>query len=61
MRMYENTKQLQLRLIEEVKEWNTKPAKRVNIVSLKMVRKSSMLYKERKITSPVDAYNLLKP
>ncbi|WNS77660.1 JAB domain-containing protein [Bacillus sp. DTU_2020_1000418_1_SI_GHA_SEK_038] len=36
------------------------PAKRVNIVSLKMVRESSLLYKDRKIKSPEDAYQLLK-
>ncbi|MED4270707.1 JAB domain-containing protein [Geobacillus stearothermophilus] len=37
------------------------PAKRVNIVSLKLVRESSVLYKERQIKSPEDAYKLLKP
>ncbi|KDE45991.1 DNA repair protein RadC [Geobacillus sp. CAMR12739] len=37
------------------------PAKRVNIVSLKLVRESSVLYKERHVKSPEDAYKLLKP
>ncbi|MCL9971683.1 DNA repair protein RadC [Anoxybacillus kestanbolensis] len=37
------------------------PAKRVNIVSLKLVRESSVLYKERQVKSPEDAYKLLKP
>ncbi|MEK6455901.1 JAB domain-containing protein [Caldifermentibacillus hisashii] len=37
------------------------PAKRINIVSLKLVRESSVLYKERQIKSPEDAYRLLKP
>ncbi|BDG45718.1 hypothetical protein [Parageobacillus sp. KH3-4] len=37
------------------------PAKRVNIVSLKLVRESSVLYRERQIKSPEDAYKLLKP
>ncbi|KZD32808.1 DNA repair protein RadC [Bacillus cereus] len=35
-------------------------AKRVNIVSVKLVREASLLYKERKITSPDSAYELLK-
>ncbi|KAF0996521.1 hypothetical protein BJQ97_03211 [Geobacillus sp. TFV-3] len=37
------------------------PAKRVNIVSLRLVRESSVLYRERQIKSPEDAYKLLKP
>ena len=36
------------------------PAKRVNIVSLKLVKESSMLYKNRSVSSPEDAYHLLK-
>lgn len=35
------------------------PAKRVDIVTIKMVRESSILYKERKISSPTDAYKLI--
>lgn len=35
-------------------------AKRVNIVSLKIVRESSLLYDQRRITSPDDAANLVK-
>ncbi|PLV31812.1 hypothetical protein BSP4_43510 [Bacillus subtilis subsp. subtilis] len=38
----------------------TKPAKRVNIVSLKLVRESSILYKERSVRSPEDGYELMK-
>lgn len=37
------------------------PAKRVNIVSVKLVREGSVLYKERRVQSPADAYKLLKP
>ncbi|MED0656848.1 JAB domain-containing protein [Anoxybacillus ayderensis] len=37
------------------------PAKRVNIVSLKLVREGSVLYRERRVQSPEDAYQLLKP
>ena len=36
-------------------------AKRVNIVSLKLVKESSLLYKERSVRSPEDGYELLKP
>ncbi len=40
---------------------NTKEvAKRVNIVSVKLVKESSLLYKERSIRSPQDSYALLK-
>ncbi|QHJ69217.1 JAB domain-containing protein [Planococcus halotolerans] len=36
------------------------PAKRYNLVSVKLVKESSLLYKERSVKSPKDAYNLLK-
>lgn len=36
------------------------PAKRVNIVSLKLVKESSLLYKERSVRSPEDGYQLMK-
>lgn len=39
---------------------NTMAAKRVNIVSIKMVKEGSILYKERKVTSPSDAANIAK-
>lgn len=38
----------------------SQPAKRVNIVSLKLVKESSILYKERCVRSPEDGYQLLK-
>lgn len=52
-------KQLQL---QHMKESDTKqvPSKRVNIVSLKLVKEKSLLYKDRSIRSPEDGYNLLK-
>lgn len=34
--------------------------KRVDIVSIKMVKESSILYQKRKVTSPRDAYDLIK-
>ncbi|WP_341201081.1 JAB domain-containing protein [Planomicrobium okeanokoites] len=36
------------------------PAKRFNIVSVKLVKESSLLYKERSVKSPKGSYNLLK-
>lgn len=35
-------------------------SKRINIVSIKAVKESSLLYKERSVRSPEDGYNLLK-
>jgi len=45
-----------------VKESNEKrvPAKRVDIVSLRLVKETSLLYKDRAIRSPEDGYNLFK-
>ncbi|MEE1131273.1 MAG: DNA repair protein RadC [Caryophanon sp.] len=37
-----------------------KSAKRVNIVSVKLVKESSMLYKQRKVRSPQDSYELFR-
>ena len=37
-----------------------KPAKRVSLVSVKLVRESSVLYSNRKVRNPEDAYLLLK-
>lgn len=49
----------QLELLEGGIEMKKQPAKRVNIVSLKMVKESSSLYKERCVRSPEDGYHLL--
>ncbi|WP_041639082.1 hypothetical protein [Anoxybacillus flavithermus] len=35
------------------------PAKRINIVSVKLVREGSVLYKERRVQSPADVDKLL--
>lgn len=35
-------------------------AKRVNIVSVKLVKESSMLYRQRRVRSPHDSYELFK-
>lgn len=39
---------------------NPTPAKRIELVTLKMVRESSMLYDQRKISSPLDAQLLVR-
>ncbi|WP_420812884.1 hypothetical protein [Peribacillus acanthi] len=43
MKMYEVKKQKQLELLEKGTSFQ-KPAKRINIVSLKLVKESSILY-----------------
>jgi DNA repair protein RadC len=59
MTKYQTINHQQLELLE--REVSAKqPAKRVSIVSLKLVRESSILYKERQIKSPEDAYKLFK-
>jgi DNA repair protein RadC len=60
MSKYQTINHQQLEFLE--REVSTKqPAKRVNIVSLKLVRESSVLYKERQIKSPEDAYTETVP
>ena len=39
---------------------NNKSAKRVSIVSIKMVKEGTILYKERKISSPSDATKIAR-
>ncbi|SDM34953.1 hypothetical protein SAMN05518871_1017 [Psychrobacillus sp. OK028] len=36
------------------------PAKRVNIVSLKVVKETSFLYKDRHVRSPRDSYEIIR-
>jgi DNA repair protein RadC len=60
MSKYQTNNHQQLELLE--REVSAKqPAKGVNNVSLKLVRESIVLYKERHVKSPEDAYKLLKP
>lgn len=54
-----NVEQLELLLVKEMEGKRT-PAKRVDIVSLRLVKESSMLYKNRSVSSPEDGYDLLK-
>lgn len=61
MNHYKASESKQMELLEGgVEIMKKQPAKRVNIVSLKLVKESSILYKQRRITSPDDAYKLLK-
>ncbi|WP_226668697.1 RadC family protein [Metabacillus litoralis] len=55
---YGNQQQFLLNL--DKKEKKKVSAKRVNIVSVKLVKESSLLYKERSIRSPNDGYQLMK-
>ncbi|PIC95708.1 DNA repair protein RadC [Sporosarcina sp. P26b] len=60
MKMYEsNVEQLELLMVKE-DEKKRVPAKRVDIVSLRLVKEASLLYKDRAIRSPEDGYNLFK-
>lgn len=54
-----NINELSLPFIDAVME-KKKSSKRVNIVSLKLVKESCILYKERSVKSPEDGYKLLK-
>jgi len=44
----------------EINNEKTIPSKRVDIVSIKMIKEASFLYVGRKISSPGDAYTLIK-
>jgi len=54
-----NVEQLELLSVKESNEKRV-PAKRVDIVSLRIVKETSLLYKDRAIRSPEDGYNLFK-
>ena len=61
MKYYQIAESKQLALLEgDVEIMKKQPAKRVNIVSLKLVKESSLLYKDRCVRSPEDGHQLLK-
>lgn len=64
MKTYQSQLTKQLELIEGEtpmeKLPKTLPAKRVNIVQVKLVREKTLLYKGRNIRSPQDAYELIR-
>lgn len=60
MKKYEvNVEQLELSLVKEESEKHL-PRKRVDIVSLRLVKEKSLMYKYRAIRSPENAYQLFK-
>lgn len=59
MRKYDYTEQLRMPFVDVVKEEKQEPAKRVNIVSVKLVKEKSMLYKNRRVRSPQDAHEII--
>ena len=59
MKKYEDKKQEQLQLFEKGIPSN-QPRKRVDIVKIKLVKESSLLYKRRTIRSPQDGFELAK-
>jgi DNA repair protein RadC len=60
MNYYKALDSKKLELLEGGVEMKRQPAKRVNIVSLRLVRESSLLYKNRHIRSPRDSYDLIR-
>lgn len=60
MKKYKVHEVEQLELLSVKEEKNLVPAKRVDIVSLRMIKETSLLYKERSIRSPQDGYKLFK-
>lgn len=60
MNYQEQYKQLGLDYVHEKEEEKHVPAKRVDIVSVRMVKECSLMYKNRVIGSPQDGYNLIK-
>lgn len=60
MKTYGATSAEQLELFRVRESVKKVPAKRVDIVSLRMVKETSFLYKDRSIRSPLDGYKLFK-
>ncbi|MBE4907878.1 DNA repair protein RadC [Bacillus luteolus] len=60
MKTYNNGDYLQLSIFETGNDVKKNRAKRVNIVSIKLIKESTLLYKERSIRSPEDGFKILK-
>jgi DNA repair protein RadC len=60
IKVFETCSLVILSLFGQVKENKNVPSKRVNIVSIRLVRESSLLYQNRSIRSPKDGYELFK-
>ncbi len=46
--------------LKSVDKIKTLPAKRINIVQIKLIREKSILYKDRQIRSPQNAYEIIR-
>lgn len=57
---YTNTQHTSETLLTQSAQSKSRPAKRVDIVSLRMVKETSLLYKNRSIRSPEDGFHLFK-
>lgn len=60
MRYGVKAEQVKWSMVKEGGNQKRVPAKRVDIVSLRLVKESSLLYKDRSNRSPEDGYNLFK-
>lgn len=60
MKTYGATSVEQLELLSVRESEKKVSAKRVDIISLRMVKETSLLYKDRSIRSPLDGYKLFK-
>ncbi len=57
---YTNTQHTSETSLTQSAQFKSQPAKRVDIVSLRMVKETSLLYKNRSIKSPEDGFHLFK-
>ena len=57
---YTNTQHTSETSLTQSAQFKSHPAKRVDIVSLKMVKEKSLMYANRSIKSPEDGYHLFK-
>jgi DNA repair protein RadC len=50
----------QVELLEGGNEMKNRSAKRIDVISIKLVKESSLLYLQRNICTPGDGYKLMK-
>ncbi|OAB47693.1 JAB domain-containing protein [Paenibacillus antarcticus] len=60
MNHYKSSQSKSLERLEGELEMKIQPQKRISIVSVKLVKESSLIYKGRSIQSPEDGFNLIK-
>ncbi len=56
----DNQTVMEIAFDDTIKIKKSTPAKRVDVVTIKIIKESSVLYKGRKVGSPADAYSLIK-